>query len=210
MTTIAEAMLDRRLNEALWQAWTAMELPEGCRAEIIETGEGSGRIDVWRVGHYVHAKAANRMRNAMDAFLDGGGYAAYGCMNVIHGRRVWFPDGVIALEDGPAGVTDDGLGIKAAAVELIAEVVSPGRENMERDRVRKRRAYARAGIPVYVLIDDYDHQGTVSVLTAPCPDEAIYAVENRVRFGSDVTVPEGPAKGFTIGGSITGPPRTAR
>ncbi|MFF4449349.1 hypothetical protein [Streptomyces sp. NPDC001502] len=28
--------------------------------------------------------------------------------------------------------------------------------SLDRDRDRKRRAYARAGIPVYLIIDDYD------------------------------------------------------
>ncbi|AJT64211.1 Uma2 family endonuclease [Streptomyces chattanoogensis] len=209
MTEIAETWFDRRLDEALWRAWLTMELDEGFRAEIIEAVEDSGRIDVWPVGRYVHAKTANRLRDAMGGFLDGGGYAVYSCMNVIHGRRVWFPDGVLALEDDPEQATDDGIGIKAASVELIVEVVSPGRESVERDRVRKCRAYARAGIPVYVLIDDHDHHGTVTVLTAPSPAEATYAAEHRVPYGTDAVIPEGPAKGFVISEAITGPPRSA-
>ncbi|GAA3234306.1 Uma2 family endonuclease [Streptomyces lavendulae] len=111
--------------------------------------------------------------------------------------------------DAEEHVTEDGLGIDASAVRLIVEVVSPGGDGITRDRTRKRRAYARAGIPVHVLIDDHDDGGTVTVLSAPDPEAAIYADEVRTAYGSGATVPEGPAKGFTIGEEITGPRRGA-
>jgi len=60
---------------------------------------------------------------------------------------------------------------------------------------------------VYVIIDDYDANGTVTVLTEPRPDKAEWAGVHRVSYGAGVTIPEGPAKGFTITEAITGPPR---
>ncbi|MFE2515135.1 Uma2 family endonuclease [Streptomyces mirabilis] len=102
----------------------------------------------------------------------------------------------------------DGIGVVASAVYLVAEVVSQGERHQERDRVRKRRAYARAGIPVYVIIDDHDNQGTVTVLTEPQPETADWVGVHRVPYGTDVTIPEGPAKGFVIGEAITGPKRS--
>ncbi|MFG2529948.1 hypothetical protein [Streptomyces sp. NPDC048516] len=78
----------------------------------------------------------------------------------------------------------------------------------ERDRERKRRAYARAGIPVCVLIDDFDDRGTVSVLTSPRPDDGVDSDAHCVAYGTEVTLPDGPAKGFTIGEALTGPPRS--
>jgi len=77
------------------------------------------------------------------------------------------------------------LGALASGVLLVAEVVSPGHDARSRDLVRKRRAYARAGIPAYVIIDELDGSGHVTVLTAP------------------------DAKGFVIGVAITGESRTA-
>ncbi|GGV08546.1 hypothetical protein GCM10010495_21550 [Kitasatospora herbaricolor] len=79
----------------------------------------------------------------------------------------------------------------------------------KRDLVRKRRAHARAGIPVHVIVDDLDGDGHVTVLTDPHPDRATYEAEIRVPYGTEVTVPEGPAKGFVIGVAITGEPRRA-
>ncbi|MFF4012089.1 Uma2 family endonuclease [Streptomyces sp. NPDC001717] len=190
------------LDEVLWQAWKAMELPEGYHAEIVE-----GFIEVSPTGRYSHGRIANRLRRALDEFLDAGEFAALQDINVIHKRKVWIPDVLVALEDADEHVTEDGLGIQASAVLLIAEVVSPGKDSIERDRERKRRAYARAGIPVYVIIDDHDGHGTVSLLTGPVPDEARYASEVRMPYGTGVTVPEGPAKGFVIGEDVTGPLR---
>ncbi|MFH8348291.1 Uma2 family endonuclease [Streptomyces sp. NPDC018045] len=190
------------LDEVLWQAWEAMELPEGYHAEIIE-----GFIEVSPTGCYAHSRIANKLRRAADGHLADGPYAGHQDANVIHGRKVWIPDVIIALEDAEAqDVTEHGVGIKASAVQVAVEVVSPGHNSTTRDRVRKRRAYARAGIPVHVLVDDHDLRGTVTVFTAPAPDKADYAAEHRVPYGTDIAIPEGPAKGFVIGEAITGPP----
>lgn len=75
--------------------------------------------------------------------------------------------------------------------------------------MRKRRAYARAGVPVYVIIDDFDGVGHVTVLSAPNAEKASYEAEVRMPYGTEVVVPDGPAKGFVIGVAITGEPRGA-
>ncbi|MFE1901686.1 Uma2 family endonuclease [Streptomyces yangpuensis] len=192
------------LDEALWLAWQAAveKLPEGFHAEIIEES-----IEVSPTGRYSHGRTANDLRDGLVLFLAGGEYVARQDMNVIHGRKVLIPDVFVAPRDTPEHVTEDGIGIKASAVEMVVEVVSPGRTSVSRDRVRKRRAYARAGIPIYVLIDDHDELGMVTLLTAPDPDQAVYDDEVRVPYGTAVTVPEGPAKGFVIDESITGVPK---
>ncbi|MEU6329325.1 Uma2 family endonuclease [Streptomyces sp. NPDC047049] len=194
------------LDELLWQAWKAMELPEGLRAEIVE-----GFIEVSPTGRHSHSKVSNQLHRELTRYLDSqsSAFVVNNDINVVHGRKVWIPDAVVAPEDDDEFVTDDGLGLDARCVALIIEVVSPGHDGTQRDRVRKRRAYARAGIPLYILIDAYDGHGTISVLTGPRPDEAIYNNENRVAYGTEVTIPEGPAKGFTITEAITGPPRNA-
>ncbi|AKL66517.1 MULTISPECIES: Uma2 family endonuclease [unclassified Streptomyces] len=209
MTALAHEMLEApmpkaatppsELDEALWQAWKAMELPEGFHAEIIE-----GFIEVSPTGRLPHSKITNGLRRTLDRFLERGEFAAFQDTNVIHGQKVWIPDVLIAPEDVDIHGTEDGIGIRAEAVRLVVEVVSPGSDSITRDRTRKRRAYARAGIPVYVLIDDYDDGGTVTVLSRPDREKAIYGDEVRAAYGAAVTVPEGPAKGFVIGEDITG------
>ncbi|WP_433858415.1 hypothetical protein [Streptomyces kronopolitis] len=78
-------------DEALWQAWKAMKLPEGLRAEFIE-----GFIQVSPTGRFTHGLIANRLRRAIDKHLDEGAYAAYQDMNVVHEQKVWFPDCFVA------------------------------------------------------------------------------------------------------------------
>ncbi|MFK0111233.1 Uma2 family endonuclease [Streptomyces sp. NPDC091217] len=190
------------LDEVLWQAWKAMELPEGYRAEIIE-----GAIEVSPTGRLTHAQITNRLRRALDKFLDGGEYACHQDTNVIHKRKGWIPDAFVAPEDLEPHADEEGLGVKASAVHLVVEVVSPGKRNQDRDRIRKRREYARAGIPVYVIIDDYDDQGAVTLFTGPRPGKADWEDIHRVPYGTEITIPEGPAKGFVIGETITGPKR---
>lgn len=131
-------------------------------------------------GSHRHGKTMNRLRDALHDSLPSRTYALVNDLNVVHERKVWIPDLFVAPRDDEEHITEDGLGIDASAVEMIFEIVSPGRHGTPRDRVRKRRGYARAGIPIYVLIDDYDGHGTVSVLTAPSPGEGVYAAETRV------------------------------
>ncbi|MFJ5305485.1 Uma2 family endonuclease [Streptomyces sp. NPDC088350] len=189
-------------DEGLWQVWKAMELPEGYRAEIIE-----GAIEVSPTGRFAHAQVVNRLRDALAIFLKDTDYGAWNDTNVIHARRAWIPDGFVAPRDAELIEDEEGLGIKASVVSLVVEVVSPGKTNQDRDRIRKRREYARAGIPMYVLIDDYDGQGAVTLFTGPRPDKADWEDIHRVPYGTDVTIPEGPAKGLVIGEAITGPKR---
>ncbi|MEW2266734.1 Uma2 family endonuclease [Streptomyces sp. NPDC047853] len=121
--------------------------------------------------------------------------------------KVWIPDLFVAPGDLEPYADQDGLGVDAAAVRLVVEVVSPGRLNEDRDRVRKRREYARAGIPVYVIVDDHDAQRTVTVLTEPRPDKGDWLGVVRVPYGTDAEVPKGPAPGLVIGEAVTGPER---
>ncbi|MBD3010363.1 MULTISPECIES: Uma2 family endonuclease [unclassified Streptomyces] len=191
-----------RLREALRQVWQTLDPPEGSRVELF-----GDTLEMSAIGHPDHARPLNRLCRAMDRYLVGTDYAAYMAMSVVHGLSVWTPDACVAPQHAEEALTEDGLGFVASAVKLVVEVVSPGYENQQRDRVRKRRAYAGAGIPVYVLIDDHDNHGTVTVLTSPSPGEGTYAAEIRVPYGTEVQIPEGPAKGFAITEEITGPRR---
>jgi Uma2 family endonuclease len=202
MTEVLKVMPPATLDEALWQAWKSLELPEGFHAEIVE-----GFIEVSPTGRSGHSRAVNRLRRALERYLEGGEHGVQHDWNVIHGMKVWIPDLFIAHEEDDEYITEDGLGFMASGVRLIVEVVSPGHENQQRDCLRKRRAYAGAGIPVYVLIDDYENHGTVTILTSPSPEEETYAAESRTPYGTEVEIPEGPAKGFAITEAITGPPR---
>ncbi|MFE9422816.1 Uma2 family endonuclease [Kitasatospora sp. NPDC006697] len=191
-------------DEALWQTWLAMELPEGLRAEIIE-----GFIEVSPTGGGYHSLAANRLRRRLDSFLSGTQYAAHQDTNVIFRHNVLIPDVLVTLEDLVEVFDPANLGAMAEHVTLVVEVVSPGHGSRERDWGRKQRAYARAAIPVYVIVDDHDGSGHVTVHSQPNPAKGLYEASARVPYGTPVAIPEGPAKGFVIDTTITGEPRPA-
>lgn len=195
-----EAPCDPGLDEVLWQAWKAMDLPEGYRAEVIE-----GAIEVSPTGRRRHGVLAHRLRRALEAHLTGSGLDVYQDLNVIHGRKVCIPDLFVGPEDLDEIPDEEGLGVDATRVPLVAEIVSPGKDAHRRDHIRKRRRYALAGIPVYVVIDDFDDQGTVTVFSGPDPDKGTYSTKTTVSYGTSTTIPDGPAKGLTIDESLTRP-----
>ncbi|WP_256333429.1 Uma2 family endonuclease [Streptomyces sp. cf386] len=90
------------------------------------------------------------------------------------------PDLVVA----PEGSFDDEKQWHATLpVLLVAEVASPG--TADRDREKKIRGYARAGIPVYLLIDR--EEAEITVYSEPSGDE--YARSPKHKIGLTVPLP---------------------
>ncbi|MFD9593264.1 Uma2 family endonuclease [Kitasatospora sp. NPDC059973] len=187
------------LDQALWQVWKEMDVPEGFRAEIIE-----GAIEMSPTGGTRHLTINRRVLLALHDQLRGTGWAPANDGNVIHGLRVMVPDVFVAPDDLEEIEHPEGLGVLASGLALVVETVSPGSRNRRRDVVLKHRAYASAGIPIYVIIDDFDEGGAVTVLTGPDIERGAYARSVRTPYGEEAFVPEGPAKGFVIGPEITG------
>ncbi|MFF0414542.1 Uma2 family endonuclease [Kitasatospora sp. NPDC004745] len=187
------------LDQQLWQVWNSMDLPDGFRAEIIE-----GTITVSPTGSSRVFDVDNRLLEDLFVHLRGGDWRPGNDCNVIDGLKVLIPDVFVARRDIEEIDHPEGKGLLASGVALVVETVSPGAENRRRDHVLKRHAYAAAGIPVYVIVDDYDDGGAVTVLTGPDPEGRAYASSSRVPYGQEAVVPEGPAKGFVIGPEITG------
>ncbi|MEU6234571.1 Uma2 family endonuclease [Kitasatospora sp. NPDC047058] len=187
------------LDQALWQVWKAMDVPEGFRAEIIE-----GAIEMSPTGGVRHATINRRIVLALHDHLRGSGWAPGFDSNIIHGLKVVIPDVYVAPDDLEEIEHPEGGCILASGVAVVVETVSPGSKNSQRDVVLKHRAYASAGIPVYVIIDDFDDGGAVTVLTNPDTERRSYARSERTPYGEEAVIPEGPAKGFVIGPEITG------
>ena len=53
-----------------------------------------------------------------------------------------------------------------AAPELVIEVLSPGRENVSRDRVGKRQLYAKHGVNEYWIVDSENRAVEIYRLTS--------------------------------------------
>src|SRR5205823_1127269 len=66
--------------------------------------------------------------------------------------------------------------------DLVMEVVSPDPKSRNRDLVKKRREYARAGIPEYWIVDPQEQRITVLTLA-----DRTYQVYGDFRPGSEAT-----------------------
>lgn len=140
----------------------AKVLPDVRRAEVIQWV--AGRILPMR-GEF---RLYRRLNLAVETQLDG---------------RVQ-PDGVLA----PDGAFVEQVGHwQAPGPALMAvEVTSYESENDERDRIQKPRAYAEAGIPVYLLIDRENRE----CLVHSAIEDGIYTTNLRRKFGRPLRLPE--------------------
>ncbi|MFG2845680.1 Uma2 family endonuclease [Kitasatospora sp. NPDC048296] len=195
---VAEATVVN-LDQVLWQAWKSMDAPEGFHAEIIE-----GAITLSPTGGTRHFIVNRQVLHGLYDHLRGSGWVSGNGCNIIHGLKVLIPDAFVGPRDVEQIDHPEGLGLLASGIALAVETVSPDAEARTRDHVLKHRAYARAGIPVYVIIDDYDDGGTVTILTGPDRERRAYEYSARTPYGEEAVIPEGPAKGFVIGPEITG------
>ncbi|WP_327594079.1 Uma2 family endonuclease [Streptomyces chartreusis] len=94
------------------------------------------------------------------------------------------PDGVLAPVDHFVGQGD---WADPHGVLMAVEITSYDSDTHNRDRVEKPRAYAEAGIPVYLLID----RDSLSVLVHSDPDlEDGYRDIHVVRLGGKVVLPD--------------------
>ncbi|GHF41627.1 hypothetical protein GCM10018790_19130 [Kitasatospora xanthocidica] len=89
------------------------------------------------------------------------------------------PD-LTVLAPGAVRAADGRFG--AAAVEAVLEVARPG-------LAEAGRAYARGGVPLYVVVDPAGAVCTVH--TAPSPAAGVYREAERVPFGNDLFLPLG-------------------
>ncbi|MER8104421.1 Uma2 family endonuclease [Kitasatospora sp. NPDC094016] len=93
------------------------------------------------------------------------------------------PDGTLA----PSGtVAGQGEWADADGVLMVVEVTSYDSDTDRRDRVEKPRAYAEAGIPIYLLID----RDSAEVVVHSQPDGVRYETAQILPFGRTVHLPE--------------------
>ncbi|MFJ9691921.1 Uma2 family endonuclease [Kitasatospora sp. NPDC101183] len=81
----------------------------------------------------------------------------------------------------PGAARDAGGRFTAAAVQAVLELARPG-------LAEAGRAYARSGVPLYVVVDPAGAACTVH--TAPSP-EGVYREAERVPYGNDLFLPLG-------------------
>ncbi|MFE4329952.1 Uma2 family endonuclease [Streptomyces sp. NPDC056831] len=169
----------------LLQTWRELDVPEGWRAEIDE-----GQIVLVPPPHAHHngiaAKVQRRLYRHLPEELEI--YQTLG-IHVAPLDKLYVPDLVVMpseLIDAADPETSDPM--DASEALLIVEITSKG--NAREDRTKKYRAYARAGVPMYLLIDRFDTRGAMATLFTEPNEDGTYKHSDPVPFGKPLTLPE--------------------
>ncbi|MFE4515080.1 Uma2 family endonuclease [Kitasatospora sp. NPDC056783] len=167
--------------DILLEGFLSLHSPEGFRAELIE-----GEITVAPPPDGDHEDHINHLlkqvirRSETDMSVSGGKGLRLVSGGLCPKNHV-IPDATFAPEElrlfrgAPSWMEPDG-------VAMVAEVTSA---KPDQDRIAKRHCYARAGIPLYLLIDREKSQ--VSLFARPHREE--YTEVHLAAFGEPLALP---------------------
>ena len=168
--------------KGLLDVWWDLNLPARWRAEIVRDGTITVAPPV-TLPHHVIADIVNRA-------LVSGTTADWGIFQTMglvcrDSEKVYLPD-LVVVRDDDLPKTDVTL-VPAKLATLVVEITSNG--NADDDRTFKRRGYAAAPIPLYLLIDRWAQPGESVTLFAE-PADGDYQRRLQVPFGDTVELPE--------------------
>ena len=169
----------------LLRTWQELDVPEGWRAEIDE-----GQIVLVPPPHAHHNGIAERVQRLLYRGLTGelGIYQTLG-VHVAPLDKLYVPDLVVMPRELIAAADPDTSDpMDASEALLIVEITSKG--NAREDRTKKYRAYARAGVPMYLLIDRFDTRGAMVTLFTEPNEDGTYKRSDAVPFGKPLPLPE--------------------
>ncbi|WP_031506346.1 Uma2 family endonuclease [Streptomyces megasporus] len=165
----------------LVRLWEETDWPEGCKVEIID-----GVITVSPPPAGDHNVIAARLQRLLDRALpeDWYVYQTQG-VSVPFRSGIYVPDLLVMPEAAIEAAGDHA--VPAGEAELVVEITSPS--NARHDRISKAAGYARAGVPLYLLVDRWAPGGpTVTLYGEPKGD--VYRVLHAGKFGDTIHLPE--------------------
>lgn len=168
----------------LLRTWQGLDVPEGWRAEIDE-----GRIFLVPPPHAHHNGIAEKVQRCLYANLpdEMGIYQTLG-VHVAPLGKLYVPDLVVMPSELiDSADPDTSAPMDASDALLIAGITSKG--NAREDRTKKYRAYARAGVPMYLLIDRFDTRGAMATLFTEPNEDGTYKQSDPVPFGKPLVLP---------------------
>ncbi|MGW9069387.1 Uma2 family endonuclease [Streptomyces yangpuensis] len=182
--------------EGLVGLWQELDRPEGCKVEII-----GGTVRVAPRTTNRHALVASRVQRMLyPALPEEWGIHQKQSVAVPSCRAMLTPD-LLVLPSAVLAASGEEYYVLADRAVLVAEITSAS--TATQDRVEKSVAYARAGIPLYLLVDAHAPGGpTVTLYGEPRGD--VYRVLRAGRFGDTFSLPapfgvELDTSGFPVG-----------
>ncbi|MFB6778965.1 Uma2 family endonuclease [Streptomyces sp. NPDC056352] len=174
-----------RSCDYLLRTWRELDVPEGWRAEIDE--ERIVLVPPFQAHHHaIVGRVQRRLYEVLPEELEI--YQTLG-VHVAPLDKLYVPDLVVMpseLIDTVDPESSDPMDVSEAL--LIVEITSKG--NARDDRTKKYRAYARAGVPLYLLIDRFDTRGAMATLFTEPNEDGTYKRSDAVPFGKPLTLPE--------------------
>ncbi|MGJ5753764.1 putative restriction endonuclease [Streptomyces puniciscabiei] len=161
--------------------WQETDAPEGCKVEIIE-----GIVTVAPPPSNAHNDIADLVQRELYQVIprDWGIYQTLGTAVPSRGG-LYMPD--LAVAPREVLRAEKRNYIPAAAAELVVEITS--KSNASNDRIKKAAGYAQAGVPLYLLIDNWAPGGpTITLYGEPHGD--VYRVLRAGKFGDEFLLPE--------------------
>lgn len=172
---------DPELNwDDLVRFWEEMEWPEGSKVEIIE-----GIVTVSPPPSKDHNTTAALLQRRLYTKIPESWelYQTLG-LEVPGAQGLFVPDlAVLPVES----VVGSGNRVPADEAELVVEITS--KSNANHDRIKKVQGYARAGVPLYLLLDPW-HSGRPTATLYGAPEDGTYRVLASVEYGEKLTLPE--------------------
>lgn len=149
--TLQKVVLYMNISDRL--RWTTADLEllpdNGNRYEIID-----GELFVTRSPHWGHQRACGNIYQELNIWSRSSslGQTAFNPGIIFSDADNVIPDVVWASNERLAMLLDE-AGHLTAAPELIVEVLSPGAENVRRDREAKLKLYSSRGVQEYWIVD---------------------------------------------------------
>jgi Uma2 family endonuclease len=175
MTREPEAQTNLLLRDFL-----SLETPEGYRAELVD-GEiivtpppgGNHERCIARIMKQLHTRSSVAMECSAQKGLIVPGAAG---QNMVIPDITVVPEKLDLFHDAPSWMP-------TAGVAMVVEITS---SSPDRDRNPKRRSYAAARIPLYLLVDRQERR--VILFSEPARDE--YVSTSSVPLGDSLKLPE--------------------
>ncbi|MGW7254187.1 Uma2 family endonuclease [Streptomyces sp. NPDC054834] len=167
--------------DGLVRIWEETDAPEGCKVEIIE-----GLVTVAPPPSNDHNDIADLVQRSLYAVIpkNWGIYQTLGTAVPSRGG-LYIPD--IAVAPREVLRAQKSSYISAAAAELVVEITS--KSNANNDRIKKAAGYAQAGVPLYLLIDNWAPGGPTITLYGE-PQGQVYRVLRAGKFGVTIFLPK--------------------